>query len=148
MSVKSGIKYGKLKIVAGKATPAPPITPCLGQRGINIRDFCSNFNSKSVEEFGNEKLPLQVDFSLDKDTKKLNMRIRGPSVTDIIMDYFSLKKGGSNISHESIGNISQSDAEKIAVKVVKYQYMNTSKVDSIARTVISIAKSIGMKYVS
>lgn len=146
--MKKGIKFGKLLIEAGKATPAPPITPCLGQRGIRIPDFCKKFNDESKQKFSGEKLPLKVYFSISEGDKSLQLDIKGPSVSAIIMEYFSFKKGGSNVGHESIGDINTNDARQIAERVLKYRYMNTSKVDSVIKTIISVAKSIGMTYTS
>lgn len=143
--VKRGNKYGKLNIIAGKATPAPPITPCLGQRAINIPDFCKKFNGKSAD-IEEKKLPLKTSFSVNKD-KSLNFCIRGPSVTDLIKSHFNLTKGASNVGHEYVGEMKKSDLEKITKEVLKYDYMNTSKIASVEKNVISIAKSIGMKVV-
>lgn len=142
--VKNGLKLGRLNIVPGGATPAPPITPCLGQRGIPIPSFCKTFNDKT-SEYDNKKLPLKVFFSLNKD-KSLNLIIKGPSTTNLIMNYFNIKKGASNIGHDNVGNITQKDAMEIAKQVLQHGFMNTSNLNSIANNVISVAKSIGMKF--
>lgn len=144
IKVKNGNKYGKLKILPGKATPAPPITPCLGQRAIDIRSFCKTFNDKSGS-FKDKNLSLKTSFSVNSD-KSLNLVIHGPSMTDLIMSHFNISKGASKIGHEYIGNITQSDADKISMDVLKYNFSNTKNVVSIANNVISVAKSMGMKF--
>ena len=101
----------KLQILAGKANPAPPIGPALGQKGLNIADFCKQFNNRTKKEDPNMKLPVIITAYADR---SFTFVVKAPPVSNLIKKYANLQKGSSAPGRESAGNLKKDDVLKIA----------------------------------
>ena len=103
----------KLQVPAGQANPAPPVGPALGQRGLNIMDFCKVFNDKSKGEQPGVMLPVVVTYYTDK---SFTLEIKLPPVTFLIKEALKIKKGSKEPGRDIIKTISQSQCKEIAEK--------------------------------
>jgi large subunit ribosomal protein L11 len=131
----------KLNVPLGKANPAPPIGPALGQRGLNIMDFCKQFNAiKSNYEVGT---PIPVVITAYKD-KSFTFITKNPPVSYLIFKEVGIKKGSSTPSREVIGKITSSQVENI-IKLKKSD-LNALDYKSCAKMIIGTAKSMGLDF--
>ena len=105
----------KLQIPAGKANPSPPVGPALGQRGINIMEFCKAFNEKTKNFMGK---PVPVVITVYKD-KKFDFTIKSPPASYFIMEAAKLKGGSKEPGRVIVGSITTKQAEKIAQEKMK-----------------------------
>ena len=130
----------KLQIPAGQANPAPPIGPALGQRGINIMDFCKTFNDKSKGEQPGVVLPVVVTYFKDK---SFVMEIKMPPASYFIKEAINIKKGSKEAGRESAGSISTAKCREIAEK--KLKDLNANTVDQGMKIIIGSARSMGIE---
>ena len=130
----------KLQIPAGQANPAPPIGPALGQRGINIMDFCKTFNDKSKGEQPGVVLPVVVTYFKDK---SFEMEIKMPPASYFIKEAINIKKGSKEPGRESAGSISTAKCREIAEK--KLKDLNANTVDQGMKIIIGSARSMGIE---
>ena len=131
----------KLQIKAGKANPAPPIGPILGQNGINIQAFCTEFNGKTAS-MGDDEIPIIVTVFKDRSFK---MILKQPTVAGMIKKKFKIAKGSATPNKEKIAKIKRKDLIEIAEK--KMPDLNTKKLESALKIVEGTAKSLGAKVV-
>ncbi|MDQ6976845.1 MAG: 50S ribosomal protein L11, partial [Ghiorsea sp.] len=104
-------KLVKLQVPAGKANPAPPVGPALGQAGLNIMEFCKAFNARTQEmEAG---MPLPVVISVYKD-KSFDFVIKTPPASILLMKAANIKKGSGEPNKNKVGTVSQAQLEEIA----------------------------------
>lgn len=129
----------KLIIDAGKATPAPPIGPALGQHGVNIGDFVNQFNEKTRDKMGNQ-IPVILTIY---DDRSFSMVFKEPPVADMIRKKVSLKKGSSTPNTKKVGKLTKAQAEEIAK--AKLPDLNTKKLESAIKIVQGTAKSMGIE---
>jgi len=129
----------KLIIDAGKATPAPPIGPALGQHGVNIGDFVNQFNEKTRDKMGNQ-IPVILTIY---DDRSFSMVFKEPPVADMIRKKVSLKKGSSTPNTKKVGKLTKAQAEEIAR--AKLPDLNTKKLESAIKIVQGTAKSMGIE---
>ncbi|MDA9980349.1 50S ribosomal protein L11 [Pelagibacterales bacterium] len=132
--------YLKLQIPAGQANPAPPIGPALGQRGINIMDFCKTFNDKSKGEQPGVVLPVVVTYFKDK---SFEIEIKMPPASYFIKEAINIKKGSKEPGRESAGSISTAKCREIAEK--KLKDLNANTVDQGMKIIIGSARSMGIE---
>ena len=132
----------KLQILAGKANPAPPIGPALGQKGLNIADFCKQFNDKTKGEDPNMKLPVIITAYADR---SFSFIVKAPPVSDLIKKYANLQKGSSTPGRESAGNIKRTDVLKIAE--MKFTDMGLDELGSATKVIEGTARSMGVNIV-
>ena len=130
----------KLQIKGGQANPAPPVGPALGQRGINIMDFCKMFNDKSKSETPGVVLPVVVTYYKDK---SFDMEIKMPPASFFIKEALNLKKGSKEPGRESAGSISTAKCKEIAEK--KLKDLNANTVDQGMKIIIGSARSMGIE---
>lgn len=133
-----------LHMTAGKATPAPPIWPILGQHGINIGAFVKEFNDKTLDtmkQFGGADVKVPVDITVYKD-RSYDMEIHPPITSDLIKWKANIKKWSSEPNAKKVATISKSDLEEIID--IKMPVMNTHKRASIMESIIGTAKSMGI----
>lgn len=128
----------KLIIEAGKATPAPPIGPALGQHGVNIGDFVNQFNEKTRDKMGN-KIPVILTIY---DDRSFSMEFKQPPVADMIQKVTGIKKGSATPNKDKVGRLTKAQATEIAEN--KMPDLNTNKLDSAIKTVQGTAKSMGL----
>ena len=140
---KEILGYIKLQIPAGGANPSPPVGPALGQRGLNIMDFCKAFNerTKNVEKGA----PVPVVITAYKD-KKFDFITKLPPVSYYLRKAANLKKGNSTPGKTVLGKINSKQIEEIAK--TKMQDLNAVNIKGAIEMVKGSAKSMGMEIVN
>jgi len=128
----------KLKIQAGSASPAPPVGPALGQRGINIMEFCKAFNARTQESKG-DVLPVVITVYVDK---SFTFIVKKPSAADLIKKEIGLKKGSGMANKEKVGEVDVATLKKLAE--IKMPDLNTDDLDGATSMFIGAAKSLGL----
>lgn len=132
----------KLQVPSGKANPSPPIGPALGQKGLNIMDFCKQFNALKFDyDLGT---PIPVTITAYKD-KTFTFITKNPPVSFLIMKEIGLPKGSSNPGKETSGKITRKQMENVAKK--KMVDMNTNDLDACVQMVKGSAISMGLEIV-
>jgi large subunit ribosomal protein L11 len=131
--------YVKLQIKGGQANPAPPVGPALGQRGINIMEFCKAFNEKTKSLMGK---PVPVVITVYKD-KKFDFVIKSPSVSYFIKEAAKLKGGSKEPGRIIVGSITKKQAEKIAQE--KMKDLNAFDLKKATKIICGSAKSMGIE---
>ena len=136
---KKIVGFVKLQVPAGKANPSPPIGPALGQRGLNIMEFCKAFNAQTQGVEPGLPLPVVITAYADK---SFTFIIKTPPATVLIKKAVKLDKGSSNPLKEKVGKITRAQLEEIAK--TKLKDMNASDVDAAVRTLAGSARSMGI----
>ena len=132
--------YLKLQVAAGSATPQPPIGPALGQRGLNIMEFCKAFNAKTAELEKGSPIPTVITIYADK---SFTFETKLPPVTYFLKKSMNLKSGSKLPGKESAGTITQKQIREIAEK--KMKDLNAYDVDAAAKMVAGSARSMGLQ---
>jgi large subunit ribosomal protein L11 len=127
----------KLVVQAGKANPAPPIGPALGQKGLNIMEFCKQFNALTAQMEG--PIPALITYYSDK---SFTIETKTPPASYLIKKAIGLQSGSKEAGKVSVGSIKTSQLQKIAE--TKMQDMSASSVDAAIRTLSGTATSIGI----
>ncbi len=136
---KEIIGYIKLQIKGGQANPAPPVGPALGQRGINIMDFCKTFNEKTKSLMGK---PVPVVVTVYKD-KKFDIVIKSPPASHFIKEAAKLKSGSKEPGRVVVGSITMRQAEKIAQE--KMKDLNAFDLKEATKIICGSARSMGIE---
>ncbi len=131
----------KLHVPAGQANPAPPVGPALGQRGVNIMQFCKQFNDQTK---GREGLILPAVISVYED-KTFTFIIKSPPSSILIKRAANLAKASGSAGKELIGTITRKQVEEIAK--LKMKDLNTSDLKQAAKTIAGTARSMGISVV-
>ncbi len=131
--------YIKLQIPAGKANPAPPIGPALGQHGVNIMEFCKAFNAKTQNDDPDMKVPVVITVFADR---SFTFETKTPPAADLLRKASGIAKGSATSNKTKVGTISRAQIEEIAKK--KMPDLNTSSVESAMKTIEGTAKSMGL----
>ena len=131
--------YIKLQIPAGKANPAPPIGPALGQHGVNIMEFCKAFNAKTQNDDPDMKIPVVITVYADR---SFTFETKTPPAADLLRKASGIAKGSGKPNKEKIGTISKAQIEEIAKK--KMVDINTSSLEGAMKTIEGTAKSMGL----
>ncbi|MBX3298570.1 MAG: 50S ribosomal protein L11 [Acidobacteria bacterium] len=131
--------YIKLQIPAGKANPAPPIGPALGQHGVNIMEFCKAFNAKTQNDDPDMKIPVVITVYADR---SFTFETKTPPAADILRKASGIAKGSGKPNREKVGTISKAQIEEIAKK--KMQDLNTTNLASAMKTIEGTARSMGL----
>jgi large subunit ribosomal protein L11 len=129
----------KLQIPAGKATPAPPVGPALGQHGINIMAFCKEYNERTASQEG-FIIPAEIMVYEDR---SFSFVTKMPPVSDLLRRALGVEKGSGNPGSEKIGKISRDKLSEIARN--KMKDLNTADVDKAASIVAGTARSMGVE---
>ena len=136
---KKIIGFIKLQVPAGKANPSPPIGPALGQRGLNIMEFCKAFNAQTQGVEPGLPLPVVITAFADK---SFTFIIKTPPATVLIKKAVKLEKGSSTPHNNKVGKITRAQLEEIAK--TKLKDMNAANVDAAIRTLAGSARSMGI----
>ena len=128
----------KLQIPAGQANPAPPIGPVLGQAGVNIMEFCKQFNARTQKQMG-EVTPVILTVYKDR---SFSFELKTPPVSYLIKKAIGIEKGSGVPNRDKVGVITRDQALDIAKK--KLPDMNCSSVESAYRCVVGAARSMGV----
>ena len=131
--------YIKLQIKGGQANPAPPVGPALGQRGINIMEFCKAFNEKTKSFMGK---PIPVVITVYKD-KKFDFVVKSPPASHFIKEAAKLKGGSQEPGRVIVGSITKKQAEKIAQE--KMKDLNAHSVEEAVKIISGSARSMGIE---
>ncbi len=131
--------YIKLQIPAGKANPAPPIGPALGQHGVNIMEFCKAFNAKTQNDDPDMKVPVVITVFADR---SFTFETKTPPAADLLRKASGIAKGSATSNKTKVGTISRAQIEEIAKK--KMPDLNTSSIESAMKTIEGTAKSMGL----
>jgi large subunit ribosomal protein L11 len=129
----------KLQIPAGKATPAPPVGPALGQHGINIMAFCKEYNERTASQEG-FIIPAEITVYEDR---SFSFVTKMPPVSDLLRRALGVEKGSGNPGSEKIGKISRDKLYEIARN--KMKDLNTTDIDKAASIVAGTARSMGVE---
>ena len=133
--------YIKLQIPAGKATPAPPVGPALGQAGVNIMDFCKNFNARTAKDEG-LIIPVVITVYADRSYTFIT---KTPPVAILIKREAGIAKGSGEPNKNKVGKITMKQVEGIAK--MKLPDLNTDSLESAIQTVKGTARSMGIEVV-
>ena len=136
---KKIVGFIKLQVPAGKANPSPPIGPALGQRGLNIMEFCKAFNAQTQGVEPGLPLPVVITAFADK---SFTFIIKTPPATVLIKKAIKLDKGSANPLSTKVGKITREQLEEIAK--TKMKDMNAANVDAAVRTLAGSARSMGV----
>ncbi|MCE3046951.1 50S ribosomal protein L11 [Helicobacter kayseriensis] len=131
----------KLQIPAGKANPSPPVGPALGQRGVNIMEFCKAFNEKT-KDMGDFNIPVIITVYQDK---SFTFVTKKPPVTDLIKKAIKLQKGSDNPLKNKVGQLTLGQLEEIAK--TKMEDLNTSDIEAAKKIVAGSARSMGVEII-
>lgn len=129
----------KLQVPAGKANPAPPVGPALGQHGLNIMEFCKTFNDRT-KELGDTVCPVVIDVFEDR---TFDFIIKTPPASVLIKKAMNLGKGSSNPSREFVGTISKAKLKEIAE--TKMPDLNANSIEEAMNIIGGTAHSMGVK---
>ncbi|GAA9613086.1 50S ribosomal protein L11 [Helicobacter pylori] len=131
----------KLQIPAGKANPSPPVGPALGQRGVNIVEFCKAFNERT-KDMGSFNIPVIITVYQDKSFTFITKK---PPVTDLIKKASGVEKGSDNPLKNKIAKLTHKQVEEIAQ--LKMEDLNTSTMEAAKKIVMGSARSMGVEVV-
>lgn len=131
----------KLQIPAGKATPAPPVGPALGQHGLNIQDFVQKFNAATAKMAG-DVVPVVITVYEDR---TFSFIMKTPPASDLLKKAAGLEKGSGKPLQEKVGKVKKSQIREIAQK--KMPDLNTENIESAMRTIEGTARQMGLEVV-
>jgi large subunit ribosomal protein L11 len=129
----------KLQIPAGKATPAPPVGPALGQHGVNIMDFCKSFNAKTAAQEG---LIIPVVITVYQD-RSYSFITKTPPAAVLLKRAANIAKGSAEPNKTKVAAVNMKQVEEIAR--LKMPDLNTTSLDQAIRTILGTARSMGLE---
>ena len=136
---KKVIGLVKLALPAGKATPAPPVGPALGQHGANIIMFCKEYNAKTIDKAG---LIIPAEVSIYED-RSFSFILKTPPASVLLSKAAGISKGSGKPNLDKVGVISMQQLQEIAE--IKLQDLNTNKLEKAIKIIIGTAKSMGIR---
>ena len=128
----------KLALPAGKATPAPPVGPALGQHGLNIAAFCKDYNAKTSDKAGSI-IPVEISAFEDR---SYTFILKTPPASDLLLKAVKIAKGSGEPNKVKVGSVTYAQLEEIAK--IKLPDLNTNKLESAIRIVEGTANSMGL----
>jgi large subunit ribosomal protein L11 len=131
----------KLQIPAGKATPAPPVGPALGQQGVNIMDFCKAFNARTAKQEG-LIIPVVITVFADR---SYSFVTKTPPAAVLLKKVAGLAKGSGTPNKEKVGKVTKAQVEEIAK--TKLPDLNCTSLEAAVKTVMGTARSMGIEVV-
>jgi large subunit ribosomal protein L11 len=136
---KKIVGFIKLQIPAGKANPSPPVGPALGQRGLNIMEFCKAFNAQTQSMEPGLMLPVVITAFADK---SFTFVLKTPPATVLIKKAIKLEKGSGKPNSDKVGKISRAQLEEIAK--MKMKDLTAADLDAAVKTIAGSARSMGV----
>jgi large subunit ribosomal protein L11 len=130
----------KLQVPAGQANPSPPVGPALGQRGINIMEFCKGFNAKTQEMEQGAPCPTIITYYQDK---SFSMEIKTPPASYYLKKAAKLKSGAKTPSRETVGSVTAKQLREIAE--AKMVDLNANDVEAAMKIILGSARSMGIE---
>jgi len=131
----------KLQIPAGKATPAPPLGPALGQHGVNIGEFVSKFNVATAQ-MGGDIIPAEITIYQDR---TFDFKLKTPPASDLLRKAAGVEKGAANPKTGKVGKITRAQLRQIAER--KLEDLNANDVDAAMKIIAGTAKNMGIDIV-
>ncbi|MCX7104297.1 MAG: 50S ribosomal protein L11 [Methylococcales bacterium] len=131
--------YIKLQVKAGEANPSPPVGPALGQRGVNIMEFCKAFNAKTQDV--EKGLPLPVVITVYSD-RSFTFITKTPPASILLKKATGLKSGSSNPNTKKVGTVTLAQLEEIAK--IKMEDLNAANLEAAIKTIAGSARSMGL----
>src|SRR3981189_382713 len=138
---KKVIKVVKLQIPAGKANPAPPVGPALGQAGVNIMAFCKEFNARTADQAG---LIIPVEITVFED-RSFTFITKTPPAAILLKKAAGIEKGSGTPNKTKVGKVTSKQVRDIAQ--LKLPDLNTTNLDAAVRTIEGAARSMGLEIV-
>ena len=132
--------YLRLQVPAGQANPSPPIGPALGQRGLNIMEFCKAFNASTQELEAGSPIPTVITIFADK---SFTFETKTPPASYLIKKAAGLAKGSSTPSRETAGKVTMKQVREIAE--VKLKDLNATDLDAASKIIAGSARSMGIE---
>ncbi len=132
--------YLKLQIPAGKANPSPPVGPALGQRGLNIMEFCKAFNAQTQEMEPGAPCPTIITYYVDK---SFSMEVKTPPASFFLKKASGLKSGASTAGKETVGSVTTKQVKEIAE--AKMKDLNAKDMDGAMQIILGSARSMGIE---
>ncbi|OGI15248.1 MAG: 50S ribosomal protein L11 [Candidatus Moranbacteria bacterium RIFCSPHIGHO2_12_FULL_54_9] len=129
----------KLQIAAGKANPAPPVGPALGQHGLNIQDFCAKFNDATKDRMG-DVVPAEITVYEDR---TFTFELKTSPASDLLKKAAGIGKGAANPLKDKAGTVTMAQVREIAEK--KMADLNANDVDAAAKIIAGSARSMGIR---
>jgi len=129
----------KLQIQAGKANPAPPVGPALGQHGLNIQEFCVKFNDATKDKMG-DIIPAEITVFEDR---TFSFVLKTPPASDLLRKAAGIEKGAGNPLKDKVGTISKDKLREIAEK--KMPDLNANDIEGAMKIIAGTARSMGIK---
>ena len=136
---KKVIGFIKLQVPAGQANPAPPVGPALGQHGVNIMEFCKQFNAKTQDKQG---LTIPVEITVYAD-RSFTFITKTPPAAVLIKKAIKLNKGSGEPNRNKVGTITRKQLEEIAE--TKMKDLNATDIDAAVRMIAGTARSMGVE---
>lgn len=130
--------YIKLQVKGGQANPSPPIGPALGSKGVNIMEFCKQFNARTSDQMG-KVLPVVITVYADK---SFDFIIKSPPVPILLMEYAKVKGGSAEPNRKKVGTVNWANVKEIAE--IKMKDLNCFKLESAMSMVAGTARSMGI----
>ncbi|MBN1325826.1 50S ribosomal protein L11 [Candidatus Falkowbacteria bacterium] len=128
----------KLQISAGKATPAPPVGPALGQHGLNIQEFCNKFNEATKDKMG-DTIPVEITVYEDR---TYEFKLKTPPTSELLRKAAGIEKGSGKPLQEKVGKVTKAQVKEIAEK--KLQDLNTDNIEAAMKIVEGTARQMGI----
>jgi large subunit ribosomal protein L11 len=136
---KKIVGFIKLQVPAGKANPSPPIGPALGQRGLNIMEFCKAFNAQTQSYEPGLKLPVVITAFADK---SFTFILKSPPATVLLKKAAKIEKGSGKPHLEKVGTVTRAQLEEIAK--MKIKDLTAANLDNAVKTIAGSARSMGI----
>jgi len=144
MAPKKITGYVKLQITGGKATPAPPVGPALGQAQVNIMEFCKQFNARtSAPEMNGITIPVVITVYADR---SFSFITKTPPAAVLLMKAAGIEKGSGTPNKEKIGKVTEKQIREIATK--KMPDLNANSVEAACKSIRGTARSMGIEVVA
>lgn len=138
---KKLIRVVKLQLEAGKATPAPPVGPALGQYGVNLIEFCKKFNAVTADQAGT-LLPVEISVYEDR---SFSFVVKTPPASFLLKKAAGVKSGAKEPGKEVVGKITKSQLREIAE--IKMKDLTAKDIDAAMKTIAGTAKNMGIEIV-
>jgi large subunit ribosomal protein L11 len=129
----------KLQIPAGKANPAPPVGPALGQHGVNIMNFCKEYNARTADQAGSI-IPVEITVYEDR---SFSLVTKTPPTADLIKKALGIEKGATSTGRQKVGELSRAKVQEIAK--IKIKDLNVNSMEAAERLVEGAARSMGVE---
>jgi large subunit ribosomal protein L11 len=136
---KKVLAVAKLQITAGQATPAPPVGTALGQHGVNIMDFCKQYND-ATQQYAGQIIPVELTIYEDR---SFSFVLKQPPAAELIRKAAGIEKGSGEPNREKVGRLSKDQVREIAER--KMVDLNANDVDNAMRIIEGTARSMGVE---